>query len=403
MSLQIRKLSAKSFKHVDSIDGAFILSKFYAKTENNTFLIVEIYGSKRREYNVTDIEVYDIGGTAETFTNIDDLMLRLEELGYTGFYQDGQINPINYDLSEFENSSADPFAKESGLNLKQNILGFTPENVANKSTSTSLGTSDTLYPTQNAVKSYVDNNLQNDLHRSWQYVASSLEGSGLLFAGINAINRYIEIGTRSFVNPTGTSRLLSLYFQNYLSATTAGANAGLKMINNADGIIRQGFDAYFVFGNNDTNSSCQTVVGSYNSLAATIPNLNIADFTVDFFGVGNDVGEANLSFYCKRVAASGQTASYVKVSTSSSFPAHTTTDAYLLRMEAPQTETDASRYIKMTLTNLITGATISHTFPYTESPVLDRSVVTTCIRSNRNTGVATNLKFGKIHYTRKIF
>lgn len=37
-------------------------------------------------------------------------------------------------------------------------LGFTPENVANKSTSTALGTSNTLYPTQNAVKTYVDNN-----------------------------------------------------------------------------------------------------------------------------------------------------------------------------------------------------------------------------------------------------
>lgn len=36
------------------------------------------------------------------------------------------------------------------------ILGFTPENVANKSTTTTLGTSDTLYPTQNAVKTYVD-------------------------------------------------------------------------------------------------------------------------------------------------------------------------------------------------------------------------------------------------------
>lgn len=35
-------------------------------------------------------------------------------------------------------------------------LGYTPENVANKSTSTSLGTSDTFYPTQNAVKTYVD-------------------------------------------------------------------------------------------------------------------------------------------------------------------------------------------------------------------------------------------------------
>jgi hypothetical protein len=39
---------------------------------------------------------------------------------------------------------------------KENALGYTPENVANKSTDTSLGTSNTLYPTQNAVKTYAD-------------------------------------------------------------------------------------------------------------------------------------------------------------------------------------------------------------------------------------------------------
>jgi hypothetical protein len=39
-------------------------------------------------------------------------------------------------------------ATQSALNAK--------ENLTNKSTSTALGTSDTLYPTQNAVKSYVD-------------------------------------------------------------------------------------------------------------------------------------------------------------------------------------------------------------------------------------------------------
>ena len=43
---------------------------------------------------------------------------------------------------------ADVSALNSGLALK--------ENVSNKSTTTSLGTSDVLYPTQNAVKSYVD-------------------------------------------------------------------------------------------------------------------------------------------------------------------------------------------------------------------------------------------------------
>ena len=39
-------------------------------------------------------------------------------------------------------------------------LGFTPENAENKSTTTTLGTSDTLYPTQNAVKTYVDSKIK---------------------------------------------------------------------------------------------------------------------------------------------------------------------------------------------------------------------------------------------------
>ena len=45
---------------------------------------------------------------------------------------------------------------QTALNAKQDSLGYTPENVANKSTSTSLGTSNTLYPSQNAVKTYAD-------------------------------------------------------------------------------------------------------------------------------------------------------------------------------------------------------------------------------------------------------
>ena len=48
---------------------------------------------------------------------------------------------------------------ESDIGGKEPALGFTPEDVANKSTTTTLGTSNTLYPTQNAVKTYVDNNV----------------------------------------------------------------------------------------------------------------------------------------------------------------------------------------------------------------------------------------------------
>ena len=49
-------------------------------------------------------------------------------------------------------------ATQSALDDKQDTLIFTPEDVANKSTDTALGISDTLYPSQNAVKSYVDAN-----------------------------------------------------------------------------------------------------------------------------------------------------------------------------------------------------------------------------------------------------
>lgn len=50
-------------------------------------------------------------------------------------------------------------AVKTYADTKEPLLGYTPENVANKSTDTALGTSNTLYPTQNAVKIYVDNNV----------------------------------------------------------------------------------------------------------------------------------------------------------------------------------------------------------------------------------------------------
>ena len=48
------------------------------------------------------------------------------------------------------------FNLENGLASKQDSLGFVAENVANKDTTTTLGTSDTKYPSQKAVKAYVD-------------------------------------------------------------------------------------------------------------------------------------------------------------------------------------------------------------------------------------------------------
>jgi len=115
--LQIRKISNKVWKHVDSNDGAFILTKFTFKNEFNKGFIVEVYGAKRREYTIDQIEVYNIGGSAETFLNFEDLLLRLEVLKYPAFYRDGEFefNPSAYDLSEFQNNETDRFAKLSDI------------------------------------------------------------------------------------------------------------------------------------------------------------------------------------------------------------------------------------------------------------------------------------------------
>jgi hypothetical protein len=51
-------------------------------------------------------------------------------------------------------------------------LGFTAEDSANKSNNTSLGNSSTLYPTQNAVKTYVDNSVVGLLDDRGNYNAS---------------------------------------------------------------------------------------------------------------------------------------------------------------------------------------------------------------------------------------
>lgn len=67
---------------------------------------------------------------------------------------------INYNAAQSASAINKGFLTSADwvtFNNKQAALGFTAENVANKSTDTALGSSDTLYPTQNAVKTYADN------------------------------------------------------------------------------------------------------------------------------------------------------------------------------------------------------------------------------------------------------
>lgn len=128
--LKIIKLSTKTWKHNSDVDGDFILTKFYAKQEDNEFLLVETYGAKRRKYLISEIEVYDIGGTAETFANFEDLFLRLEALKYTGFYKDGDVdltpvyNAINSKLDKSSTPSSVYTTDSGGLQVMKPTSDF---------------------------------------------------------------------------------------------------------------------------------------------------------------------------------------------------------------------------------------------------------------------------------------
>lgn len=106
----------------------------------------------------------------------DDLVMGVNSLGALLVADGTNFNPvvlsgdaniaangaltINYNAAQSASAINKGFltaADWTTFNNKQATLGFTAEDAGNKSTDTALGNSDTLYPTQNAVKTYADN------------------------------------------------------------------------------------------------------------------------------------------------------------------------------------------------------------------------------------------------------
>lgn len=89
--------------------------------------------------------------------------------------------------------------------LLENAIGYVPENVVNKSTNILLGTSDILYPTQKAVKSYVDTAISG----AGNSISISDEGGAPITTSVSSINftgnsvTATAIGTDVTVNISG--------------------------------------------------------------------------------------------------------------------------------------------------------------------------------------------------------
>ena len=94
---------------------------------------------------------------------------------------------VIYDGPYLSNLDIDPLTNlddiigtiDAKVGTLQPALGFVPEKASNKSSNTSLGTSNTLYPTQNAVKTYVDTAISAipDPYNVYIAVISMVDGS----------------------------------------------------------------------------------------------------------------------------------------------------------------------------------------------------------------------------------
>lgn len=129
---------------------------------------------------------------------------------------------VGYSVRALVDSPAQTSTNWSILNVG---LGFVPENVANKSTNVNLGTSNTLYPTQNAVKTYVDANanatLNNVLTNGNTSLLDAKVGTVGLFDAANGDYGKIELSDSQFVfsgvtndpilGVDGTSSVLNLF------------------------------------------------------------------------------------------------------------------------------------------------------------------------------------------------
>lgn len=112
-------------------------------------------------FTVGQLSVTDLGGAATVCTSQSLCPGYQAALGYIAedVARKSADPALGPSTTLYPTQSAVKTYVDTSLAGKQNTLGFAPEDVANKSTDVALGTSPVLYPSQSAVKSYVDTGL----------------------------------------------------------------------------------------------------------------------------------------------------------------------------------------------------------------------------------------------------
>jgi hypothetical protein len=152
------------------------------------------------------------------------------------------------------------------FNNKQNGLGYTPENQANKSTNPNLGGSDVLYPTENAVKTFV-----NGLSGNYIANSSTLQSGTFHITGHGWIqNGNIGIGTIGApafqLDINGTSNILRIQ-----TLPLNNSNTSVLVVDDLTGVVSKRT-------NNFTSGTVTAVTASppLSSTGGSSPNISIA-------------------------------------------------------------------------------------------------------------------------------
>lgn len=166
------------------------------------------------------------------------------------------------------------------FNGKQAALGFTPEDVANKDTTTTLGTSDTKYPSQKAVKTYVDTGLGTKIGSVSADTAPSLGGN------LNLNSKAITITATAGENlVSGNLCYLKNDGKYWKASNTAVATAYTKLVMANATINANATGEFIVYGPYTTTgltAGSNYFVGAAGAITTTTPTTE--DYVIRLVG-----------------------------------------------------------------------------------------------------------------------
>jgi hypothetical protein len=241
------------------------------------------------------------------------------------------------------------------------------ELLSNKSTTTSLGTSDTLYPTQNAVKVYADTKVDkvttSGVERVYTINADGSQGvkaTSDLFTDLYPIKYWYQATGVGILQTYGTNAIFAsatqsdlggvVSYRRYLTTTALGNLAIVRESSFARLNSGRGFnyEMHFKLENTAAASNWRGLFGFRTTSTPT--NVDPTSDFQPFLGIGADAGDTNLFFISKLFNS--------PISKVNTGIAKSTTDELLLEIK----RLNGTNSNELTLKNLTTGNTVTTIF-----------------------------------------